>query len=117
MGKVTKHDREAGLNQLRSWVKPGDTVYTTLRSVSRSGMSRNMEVFVIKDNEPIRLTWWICKAGIGGARYDLKTESLKVGGCGMDMGFHIVYSLSCALFCYDGGYNHDAAYSLKHRWL
>jgi hypothetical protein len=37
-------------------------------------------------------------------------------GCGMDMGFHIVNSLSCELFCPDK-YDHDSAYALKQEWL
>ena len=32
-----------------------------------------------------------------------------VGGCGMDMGFHLVYTLSRELF--------DDGYYVKHEWL
>lgn len=33
-----------------------------------------------------------------GDRYDRDNEGIRVGGCGMDMGFHVVYNLSRTLF-------------------
>ena len=30
--------------------------------------------------------------------YNRKAEAIRVGGCGMDMGFHVVYNLSRALY-------------------
>jgi hypothetical protein len=36
-------------------------------------------------------------------------NGIRVGGCGMDMGFHLVYTLSRALF--------DDGYYVKHEWL
>lgn len=33
-----------------------------------------------------------------GFRYDRKHEAIGAGGCGMDMGFHLVYTLSRVLF-------------------
>jgi hypothetical protein len=41
--------------------------------------------------------------------------SVVVGGCGMDMGFHLVYCLSSVLF--RGETEKDAGYALKQRWL
>jgi hypothetical protein len=44
------------------------------------------------------------------------SRALRVGGCGMDMGFHAVYSLSSVLFrtrAADG----DSGYLLNHSWL
>ncbi len=56
-------------------------------------------------------------------------DALVVGGCGMDMGFHIVYNLGRVLFP-DGfkvegrgrngdtsGWDKDGGYALNHRWL
>ena len=37
-------------------------------------------------------------ARAAGFRWDEKREALAVGGCGMDMGFHVVYSLARALY-------------------
>ena len=85
---------------LREVLKPGDTVYTVLRHVSRSGMSRNIDVYYMAGGEP----QWI-SAYVGHAirspqsrKNWERSQGLTVGGCGMDMGFHIVYSLSHVLF-------------------
>lgn len=94
MRQAEKEKQEA-IEQLRKWLKPGDTVYTVLRHVSRSGMQREISLYVIKDGEPQWLDGWASKAL--GERIG-KREGLVVGGCGMDMGFHLVYNLSRTLW-------------------
>ncbi len=96
MTKLQQSERDAAIAELRETLTPGTTVYTVLRHVSRSGMSRDIDVYVMQDNEPRRITWSVSQAS--GMRYDRKAEALKVGGCGMDMGFHVVYNLSRALY-------------------
>ena len=113
MSKPTKktEQREA-LERLRQWIKPGDTLYTILRHRSASGMNRVIQVIKIENGEPVWLGYNVAKAL--GRRYDERHEGVVCQGGGMDMGFDLVYSLSCALFCADK-YTHDAAYSLNHR--
>ena len=100
---------------LTHYVKEGDTVYTVLRSVSSSGMSRTISLKVANDGKILDLTYY---AGIvldwpivevHGSR------ALRVGGCGMDMGFHTVYSLSRSLFR-DEEHTGDVGYLLNHAW-
>lgn len=111
----TKQEIKEAKNMLLTILRPGDTVYTILRHVSNSGMSRAIDVYQIIDNQPRCITHLV--AQVLGYSQDKKHDyALKVGGCGMDMGFHIVYSLSCALYCPDK-YDHDSAYSLKHKWI
>lgn len=107
--------------ELREILKPGETVYTILRHVSKSGMSRVIDLFVMRDNEPRRITWSVCQAL--GYAYDRKHEGLHVSGYSMDMGFHVVYSLARALWNdapsrvkAKGGSN-DAGYLLEQRWM
>src|SRR5690348_13201489 len=85
-------DRLEAIQSLRQTLKPGDTVYTVLRSVSRSGMSRDIDLYVIQDSE-LR---WISRiaARAMDATFNEKKDCIKVGGCGMDMGFDLVYNLS-----------------------
>lgn len=109
--KVSKADRDAAIARLRDWIKPGDTVYTILESVSRSGMSREIRVLVPYQNAPedvargrlpidfIHPNHAVSQAL--GIRQG-KRDGLIVGGCGMDMGFHLVYELSATL--YGSGY-------------
>jgi hypothetical protein len=117
---MTKKTEQAeARDQLREFLKRDDRVYTILRHRAASGMTRFIDLYVMRDNEPRRITWQAAKAL--GWTYDVKREALRVGGCGMDMGFHAVYTLSSVLF---RGENHrdpitgeDAGYSLRHEWL
>lgn len=117
---TAKQTKEAeAIVHLRSVLKPGDTVYTVLRHVSRSGMTRGIDCYLIEDNRPVWITGYVGHA-IGSPQpeeYWRKSMGLKVGGCGMDMGFHVVYTLSRVLFAFDRDENKDTGYNLKHEWL
>lgn len=102
-----KAEREKAAEYLKESLKPGDTVYTILRKVSASGMSRCLDLYTIRDNCPLRLTWNAAK--VLESRYDRKAEALRVDGAGMDMGYSTVTHLSYKLF--------GEAYALKHQWL
>lgn len=96
-------------------LKPGDTVYTVLRHVSASGMSRRIDLYAIKDGRMQYLSGHA--AGVMGWRLPDK-PGIVVGGCGMDMGFHLVYSLSYALFKDSPPEGHkDGGYALRHEWI
>lgn len=93
------HEAEAILH-LRDVLKPRDTVYTVLRHVSRSGMSRNIDLYYVRDGAPVWISAYVGHAiGSPQSRKNWeRSQGLTVGGCGMDMGFHIVYSLGRVLF-------------------
>ncbi len=103
---VNESERLTEKQQLLELLSPGDTVYTVLRNVSRSGMSRSISLYVFKDNEPRMMDY--AASILLDHKLD-KHEGVKIGGCGMDMGFALVYALSRVLYG-DG-------YALKHRWL
>jgi hypothetical protein len=95
MTKREQAEVEQAKEHLRNWLKPGDTVYTILRHVSRSGMQREIGLYVVRGDEVQWLGGWAATAlGYRIGKYD----GLVVGGCGMDMGFHLVYNLSRVLF-------------------
>jgi hypothetical protein len=101
---------------LTHYLNEGDTVYTVLRSVSSSGMSRTMSLKVAKDGKILDLTYYASVVldyplvEVNGSR------AVRVGGCGMDMGFHVVYSLSRVLFRDESPIG-DAGYLLSQAWL
>lgn len=101
------YDRENAIAFLKGIVNEGDTVYTVIRGVSASGMSRSMDLFVVRNNQILRITSRVVDA-IGGS-WDKKRCCLRVSGCGMDMGFAVVYDLASVLF-QDG-------YKLRQEWL
>ena len=118
MTKAQQAERDEARARLLGMVKPGDKVYTVLRHVARSGMSRIIACYIVRDGEMCWVTSLVSRAlGYGKLRNTGRTgEGIYVGGGGMDMGFHLVHSLSYALW----GYGPDvpnAGYQLKHEWL
>lgn len=108
MTKFSKQEQAEAREQLRKMINPGDKVYTILRHVSRSGMTRWISCIIIKDGQPLDCTYRVAKA-LGWSVDTHNHEGVQVNGCGMDMGFHLVYELSYVLFG-DG-------YSLTKGWL
>lgn len=104
--KITKADREERIASLRELLGSVGTIYTCLRKVSSSGMSRTLTLHIVKDGEILDITYGASIA-LGWSRND--DGHLKVSGCGMDMGFHTVYTLAQIL--------NDDGYSIKQRWM
>ena len=96
MSKATKEEKARAIEQLRAILNPGDTVYCILRHRSASGMSRVIEFIAIKDNAPRRLSGYISTAL--SMPYNRKHDGVTVSGCGMDMGFYVVYNLGRVLW-------------------
>src|SRR4051812_45826422 len=100
-----KTEKEQALENLRNWIKPGSTVYTVLRHRSASGMSRVISLVVIlpaeKKGEAPRIVHpnWAAAKVLGRTIATKNgSDGIRVGGCGMDMGFELVYSLGRALW-------------------
>jgi hypothetical protein len=88
------------------------TAWTILKNVSASGMSRDMKVCTSYEGQVLDITWYVAHASsVGQLKERNGQRVVRVGGAGMDMGFHLVYSLSLALYGVKGGYN------LKQEWL
>lgn len=107
--------------QLHTLLKPGDTVYTILRHCSKSGMHRRISLLT---GDMHSLDWLIVKAGWGKFRGG--NEGLVAEGCGMDMGFALVYNLGRAMWpcgtevahgSRNGVPDYDGGYALKQRWV
>ena len=94
--KTTKVDRDDAVTKLRELLAPGDTVHTVLRHVAQSGMSRAIDCYKLDGGESRWLSPLVAK--VTGFRFSDKREALMVGGCGMDMGFHVVSTLSRVLY-------------------
>jgi hypothetical protein len=92
--KAQEAERQEYIHTLRDELPPGSTLYTVLRHVSRSGMSRNIDVYLIDGGEPHWRSYRVASA-LG---LPIAQDAVKVVGCGMDMGFHIVSNLSRVLY-------------------
>lgn len=148
MTKKQKDDeRDEAIKRLRELIKPGDTLVTVMRHRSASGMSRAIDVYMFSPGKArdrfdktlrpsARVSWlWLSYnvAKACGFTFSKTREAIVIGGCGMDMGFQIVYTLGRVLFPKGGSLKHspreaqerragkaretDGGYLLSHRWL
>lgn len=102
-------EKAEALADLRALCPPGTTVYTILRSVSRSGMSRDLSVIVFKDGHALHPNWAVSQVtghrlNRGGWR-----DALVSKGCGFNHADTLVQDLAEAL--------HGDSQSLKHQDL
>jgi hypothetical protein len=93
-------------------------VYTILRSVSASGMTRHISLVIAGigvDGKPDihDITYHAAQAMGDKLQERNGHRTIRVNGCGMDMGFHLVYNLSSVLFAGQ----ERAGYKLAQRWL
>jgi hypothetical protein len=124
--KYTKDEIAEATGYLHEYLKAGDKVYTILRQVSRSGMSRHISVLTSKNYD---ITYLVAK--VLGERRNENDGGLVIGGCGMDMGFEVVYRLGYALYpkgfkltkgmygrnSDTSRYEKDGGYAFKQEWL
>ncbi len=140
MSAATKGaERAEAVAKLRELLPPGATVYTILRHVSRSGMQRSISLVLCGPDGPTDLDWLAVRVGLG--TYDRNRSGIKIGGCGMDMGFNLVYNLSWTIYpdgfeCIGEGcpandhhnpphpdkvagsmHHRDGGYAIRQRWL
>ena len=112
--QAREQEQESARGQLREMMKGDDrpVIGTILRHCSASGMSRDISLYYKDTN----ITYLAGVAMGDNVRSSNGFNAIRVQGCGMDMGFHLVYGLSITLFCPDK-YDHASAYKLNQRWL
>jgi hypothetical protein len=103
---------------LEEYLMDTNTVYTILRGVSSSGMIRYISLVVAGIDNTGKPALYDITYHASKVLGDKLTEKnghrvIKVNGAGMDMGFHLVYSLSSVLYAGQ----ERAGYKLSHRWL
>lgn len=129
--KKAEKEKQAAIDYLKNdlGIKPGDTIQCILRSVSRSGMNRKISVIYNGEN----ISWHVSKLFGYKPAEKFGHWAVNVSGCGMDMGFHIVYMIGRYLFpdgfipkeagrygrngTPDTELDTDGGYALKHQWL
>ena len=131
--KISAKEHDEAIATLLKFLKPKDKVYCNLRHVSKSGMQRRISFYCISHDEKdvatghkpalFALDWYIQNA-LGYRRHD--QGGLVVDGCGMDMGFNVVYNLGAALWPkgtpephgrLNGEPDSTGGYALKHEWI
>jgi hypothetical protein len=110
-----REDQAAAREELRELFAGNDkpVIYTILRHVSASGLSRDISLFY-DSPEGIRPITHTAARALG---YKIISSggfnAIRQQGGGMDMGFNLVYNLSALIYkdLERGGYH------LNHRWL
>tara|TARA_R100001163_G_C5040998_1_gene179127 strand:- start:72 stop:386 length:315 start_codon:yes stop_codon:yes gene_type:complete len=101
-----KSDKERAKEFLKDSFPKGSTAHTTVVHVARSGMSRHIKVFAISGERIQNVSYYVSEL----LDWRLtKNDAVFVGGCGMDMGFHLIYTLSSKLY--------DDGYAIKQSWV
>ena len=118
MGWIKEEQTEAQA-RLKDWLKPGDRLWFVMRGVSRTGMTRYMDVVMFhEDNGEIAESWltWNVACALGRrfnrserSRGKLNYETLVVGGCGFCPANDVTMHLSRMLFGDDR--------ALKYGWV
>lgn len=136
-------NKEEAIKRLNEYLKPGSNVYTILRHVSKSGMSRSISIVCVdrETNEIISLDYFAHI--VLDRKIDRNNGGLKIQGAGMDMGFALVYDLGRVMYpdgfvCCDireteyncksndhsngeprgkGLWHNDGGYAFHHNWL
>ena len=115
MTKAEKAERAtAAKAHLRKLFPKGSTAYTVVTHVARSGMSRRIMVLAptltTRHGKRVRTIFDASYRVADLLSYRVHDSGgLIVGGCGMDMGFAVVYELAQALYG-DG-------YALEQEWV
>ena len=95
--RYTKDETLEAIDYLRAELTPGRTVYTNVTHVSRSGMSRSIEVYLAEGRDNLTdITWQVARAT--NSRIDNNHGGIVMQGYGMDMGFALVYNLGHTLY-------------------
>mgnify|MGYP001037852508 CR=1 FL=1 len=126
--KYSKEETENAKAALLELIPSGSTVYTVLRSVSRSGMFRRIDLYAI-DNSPrtlelnngrplLRYLSGYAAVVMGIPRAPNGKQGLGTTGCGMDMGFNMVDNLRAALFGWEKTETGSRVKGeLRHEWI
>ena len=101
----TKTEQQSALNELTSILRDANvnTLYTVLRHVSTSGMQREISVKAVDTDKRLMHLDWLVSTALHRKQ---GKQGIKVMGCGMDMGFHLVDHINSA-----------TGLKLRHEWV
>ena len=100
MARISKTERDGARETLRELLPPGTTVFTVLRHVSRSGMSRSIDAYLVTEHDGQPDHRWLSRliSKATGISFDERREALKMNGAGQDMGYAIIHDLGYTLY-------------------
>lgn len=135
--RLTKSETEHLTKECRELLERHERIYGIVRRVARSGMSRVIDFYVLEPVGDISNVLPVRISNLLAAVYNRETDGssrswtgdvggVKIGGCGMDMGWHVVYSVRQALGLgetgpqyvdgktREGALNHESGYPVSY---
>ena len=109
--KTTDTEKKESIEALKKLIGRNYKVYTSCDHVSASGMTRNISCYIAKGGDIIDITWHVAR--VLEYKRNRDNGGMVVRGCGMDMGFSVVYNLSCAMY----PRTKSGGYKLEQRWM
>lgn len=116
--------KQQAIGSLREILEPGQTVYSVLRHVSASGMSRRISFMIPRTDGSMCNLDNLISVACNYKQSD--RQGLIVSGCGMDMGFAVVYHIGRTVWPdgtpephgrRNGRPDSDGGYALKSEWI
>ena len=89
-------EMKEAISRLRETLHAGDTVYTVVRSTSRTNMQATIQLIVFSNKLPLWLGYNVAKGM--GCSYDRKNEGVIMRGCGYNRADSLVSDLAFTLF-------------------
>lgn len=110
---MNKTKKAEDTKRLKDLLRKGKyKTYSRINTVSRSGMSRTIDFFMaIGAGEMVNINYYISKT-CGYSRN--KDGAIRVSGCGMDMGFAVIYDLGRVLYKQNGS---NPGYKITNTWI
>lgn len=99
INKLSAYEMEDLRNNVWQYLTHGNkTIYVLTRSVSKSGLSRKVSVYVVNNGELLNLTYFV--GSLLGLPLQDKNGywTVTLNGGGMDMHFKLAYDLGMVLF-------------------
>lgn len=79
-------------------IRIGGTVYLHHNHSSNSGMSHYFDVYVVAYGQISKINHLVAQALGWTDKNSGTVRGVRVTGCGVDMGYHLVYSLAVKMF-------------------
>jgi len=107
-------DKEEARTKLRAIFAEQEKpkVYTVLRHISSSGLSKDISLKTVQNGQIIDITYYTAKALGDTLKERNGQRAIRVNGGGMDLGYHLVHSLATVLYIGQD----RAGYKLSHEW-
>ena len=109
--KISKERKAELVKLLRPFFRKNSTAFCSLKKCSNSGAYRHIQILATKKNRIYNLSYYV--AELCGFSWKENTSAVGVSGCGMDMGFHVVSTMSYYLY----PNKERGEYYVNSRWI